>query len=236
MAPLDRAFALEHVHHVAVTVGKHLHLDVARPRYVLLHEHAVVAEGLGGLARRALDGRGKIFGALDDAHALAASAGRGFEQDGESDARRRIFPSHEVFKGKSRARHYRDACRLHGPLGHDLVAHLLDGVGWRPDEHESCVGAGAREAGVLGEEAVARMHRVDGVGAGDLQETLDVEVGLGRRAAVQRVCLIGRRHVGGACVGVGVDGDGGHAGLAHGLDDAQRDLAAVDDEDSLDDA
>ena len=45
----------------------------------------------------------------------------------------------------------------------DLAAHAADRVGRRADEDEPGVGAGLREVGVLGEEAVAGM---DGVGAG----------------------------------------------------------------------
>jgi copper oxidase (laccase) domain-containing protein len=43
--PLDRAVALEQVHHVAVLVAQHLDLDVARPHDGLLQVHRRVAEG-----------------------------------------------------------------------------------------------------------------------------------------------------------------------------------------------
>ena len=39
--------------------------------------------------------------------------------------------------------------------------------------------------------------------------------------------LVGQAHMAGVAVGVGVDGDGGNAHLACGLDDAAGDLAAV---------
>ena len=45
MAALQRAIALEQMHGVAVIVGEHLHLDVARPRDIFLDQHAIVAEG-----------------------------------------------------------------------------------------------------------------------------------------------------------------------------------------------
>ena len=44
MAALHRAVALEQVDAVAVRVGEHLDLDVARLQHVLLDQHAVVAE------------------------------------------------------------------------------------------------------------------------------------------------------------------------------------------------
>jgi hypothetical protein len=45
MAPLDAALALTQAHHVAVLVGQHLKLDVARPLDELLHVEIAVAEG-----------------------------------------------------------------------------------------------------------------------------------------------------------------------------------------------
>jgi hypothetical protein len=45
VAALDRALALAEVDDVAVLVGQHLDLDVARLLDELLDEHAVVAEG-----------------------------------------------------------------------------------------------------------------------------------------------------------------------------------------------
>ena len=44
MPALHRAVALEQVHAVAVRVGEHLDLDVARRDQVFLEQHAVVAE------------------------------------------------------------------------------------------------------------------------------------------------------------------------------------------------
>ncbi len=79
----------------------------------------------------------------------------------------------------------RDAPRL------DLVAEDADGVRW-PNPDESGVEHGLGEVGVLGEEPVAG---VDGVGRcaflGDGDDRVDVEIGLRRRGAGQRVCLVG---------------------------------------------
>ena len=87
--------------------------------------------------------------------------------------------------------------------------------------------------GVLGEKAVAR---VDRVGAGDLgggDDRRDVEVALRRAARADAHRLVGEAHVERARVGLGVHGDGADAELAARADDAQRDLAAVRDEDLL---
>ena len=75
----------------------------------------------------------------------------------------------------------------------------------RADEDDARLLAGAREGGVLGEEAVAGM---DGLGAGlarDLEDPLDVEVAVGRRVAAEQVGLARARDVRRVAVELGVD-------------------------------
>ena len=55
VAALERAVALAEVDHVAVLVGQHLDLDVARVGQVALQVHGRVAEELLALARGALE-------------------------------------------------------------------------------------------------------------------------------------------------------------------------------------
>ena len=77
------------------------------------------------------------------------------------------------------------------------------------------------------------------VGAGDLggrDEARNVEVGLARRRRPDADVVVGEAHVQRFAVGLGVDGDRLHAELAARADDAQRDLAAVRDEDFLEHA
>ena len=50
MASLHRAVALEEIDGVAVHVGKHLNLDMARAGGVFLDQYRIVAETCGGLA------------------------------------------------------------------------------------------------------------------------------------------------------------------------------------------
>ncbi len=82
------------------------------------------------------------------------------------------------------------------------------------------------KAGVLGEEAVAGVHRLR---AGPDRRVHD-------RGAVEVVRDVhgdvGRAHVRGPGVGVGVDGDTSEPAGAQGRGDADRDLAAVGDQDA----
>ena len=111
------------------------------------------------------------------AHALASSAGRGLDQHREPGLERRAADLVEV-GGAVRPRDERNPGGAHLLLRAHLVAHPLHHVGGRPDEDEVVVLARAHEGRVLGEEAVARMHRLaPGVhGRGD--DVRDPEVAL----------------------------------------------------------
>ena len=83
----------------------------------------------------------------------------------------------------------------------------------RADEDDARVLERLGERRVLGEEAVAG---VDGLGAGlleDLEDLLDVQVGLGGRRRAEQVGLVGALDVQRVAVGLGVDGDGRDAEL-----------------------
>ena len=103
----------------------------------------------------------------------------------------------------------------------------------RSDERDVRRGADLGELRVLGEEAVARMDRV---GAGDLgrgDEARNVEIRLARRRGADADVVVGEAHVQRLAVGLGIDGDRLNAELAAGADDAQRDLAAIGDQNFL---
>jgi hypothetical protein len=80
---------------------------------------------------------------------------------------------------------------------------------------------------------------VHGLGAralDDVEDPVDLQVGLGGRPGPEQVGLRGPPDVEGVAVGLGVDRDGGHAELVERADDADGDLAAVAYEDLLEHA
>ena len=85
MAALDRAVALAEVDRVALLVGEHLDLDVARVGQVAFEVDGVVGEELLALARGALEGLLQLVGLHRDAEALAAAAARGLDRDRVAD-------------------------------------------------------------------------------------------------------------------------------------------------------
>ncbi len=214
-------------------VAQHLDLDVAGTLEILLEIDGVVAEGGLGLGARGGECDREIGFAVGDLHAAAAAAGRRLHQHGKADLagdRERLGLGRDA---ALRSRHHRDAEPLRGALGLDLVAHQADVLGLRPDEMDVVLDQDLGEAGVLGEKAVAGMH---GVGAGDLagrEQGGNVEVAVARRRRPDAHALVGETHMHGIGVGGGVHGDRRNAELLAGAQDAQRDLAAIGDQDFL---
>ena len=73
------------LHHAAVGVGEHLHLDVAGMGHEPLDEQGGVPEGAERLPAGRRDGRGEVGRVGDHAHALAAAAGRWLEHHRQAD-------------------------------------------------------------------------------------------------------------------------------------------------------
>ena len=232
VAALQRAVALAEVDHVAVRVGEHLDLDVARVGQVALEVHGRVGEELLALARGALEGVLELVLGQRDPEALAAAAARGLDRDRVAD---RLLDHHAgVVDGLDRlgrAGDDRDAGVAHQLARAGLGAHRLDRRRGRADEHRAAVLERLREGRVLGQEAVSGVH---GLGAGALdrvEQLVDREIALGRRTRAEQVGLVGALDVQRVAVELGVDRDRRDPELLAGTNDSDRDLAAVGDQD-----
>src|SRR6187200_2700273 len=104
-------------------------------------------------------------------------------------------------------------------------------LGRRSDEGDVVLFENLSEAGILSQEAIARMY---GVGAGDLaggDNCRNIEIAvLGRRRADAHA-LIGEPHMHGVGVGRRVHRNGGDAKLLASAFDAEGDLSPVGDQD-----
>ena len=232
MAALDGAVALAEVADGAVVVGEDLDLDVAGAEHLALEVEVVAAEGAAGEGAGALDGAGELGGAGDDGHADAAAAAAGLDDQRVADLGRGAF---EVVVGEVAlgAGDEREAPLAHRGAGLVLVAHQVDVVAAGPDEGDAALLAGAGEVGVLGEQAVARVDGVAAGGFGGVEDGVDVEVRLRDGGGTEPGGAVGAAHVQGAGVGVGVDGVRADAEAAAGAHDADGDLAAVGDQESV---
>ena len=231
-ATLHRAFPLEDVYDLTMSIAKHLHFDVPRLVDEALHIEAAVAEIALSFAASRGDLGLEHAQVAHDAHALAATAGGGLDQQRCTHGARAFHEAVRivVFDG---GRGHGKAALLDEGAGAHLVTHQLDLLGLGADEGDARRLHRAREIGVLGQESVARM---DGTGAAGLcccDDLLGVEVGGHRRLARDfhsAVCL-------GDCRAVAVGGVIHHGGAQpermHGADYPQRDFAAIGDQDGI---
>ena len=117
----------------------------------------------------------------------------------------------------------------------DLVAQPAHGVGRRADENDVRGGAGLGKFGTLGQEAVARMHRVGARFDGDAHDVGDIEIGLDRALAVaDQVALVGLGPMQREAIFVRMDGDGANAEFRGGTHHANGDFTAIRDEKAFD--
>ena len=218
---------------LAFAVAQHLDFDVAGLFQIFLDIDGVVAEGGLRLGARGGERVGKRLGVARDLHAASAAAGRRLDQHRIAD----VVGDARGFRvggdAALRARHHRNAEALGGALGLDLVAHEADVLGLGADELHAVLFQDFGKAGVLRQEAVAGMH---GVGAGDLaggEDIGDVEIAVLGGGRADAHALVGKAHMHGVGVGGGMHRHRRDAELLAGAQDAQRDLAAVGDEDFI---
>ena len=148
VSPLHGAVPLAQCDDISMRVCEKLHLDVARPLEVALAVERPVAEG----ARRLALGRGErvleLGGGANDAHPSTSASRRSLDEQRKSD-----------LLGRSVGEH-RDTCLAGDALRRELVAAEPKRFGRRADPCETGGVDLLGEARVLGEKAIARMHRV----------------------------------------------------------------------------
>ena len=225
--PLHAALAFAEVGDGAVNVAEDLHLDVARAAHELLDVHVAVAERRLGLGAAALVDGGDVVGALHHARTPSAAAADRLDHHGAAVRQTveeclRLGDRH----GMVDAVHDRHVGRRGGGAGARLVAEELERLDARADEGQPGLGAGAGEAGVLGEEAVAGMHGVAARLAGGGDDGADVEVG-GRARAVEDDHVVGLAGVQGARVVARRHRHRRHVQFRRRAHDADGDLAPV---------
>ena len=170
-----------------MAIEQDLDLDVAGADHQALEDEPVVIEGGGGLAPGRGDGIGECLGATDRAHALAAAARRGFDQQRKADVRRRRDELVVGRVGFVEAGEDRDPERCREPAGRGLVAHDADRLGRRADPADPGRDHGLGEVGVLGEEPETGVERVRSCRGGRLDDRGDIE-------QVERAGALGRGH------------------------------------------
>ncbi len=228
---LQRAVAGAHHHHVAVLVRQDLRLHVPGPVQVALHKALAAAEGHHRFTDRRIEGLLDLVHVADHFQpAPAATEGR-FDGDGQAV----LFGEPADRRGRCHrtvAASHQGGAGPHGDLARrDLVAQLPDGLRSGSDPGQAGVQHRLGKAGVLGQEAVAGVHRIRPGFRGHAQEVGDVQVGFRWRVAAQAVRLGGGANVHGVGIDVRVDSHGLQSGVLAGTGDADGDFSAVGDQD-----
>ena len=187
----------------------------------------LVAEAGGRLAFARGKGVGEILALLDQAHALAAATGRRLDQHRVADAVGRHVQYARGLVVAVIARRQWNPGIAHQLLGFRLRAHGADRRGRRADEGDAVGSQRLGEVGILGEEAVAGVHRLRTGAQARLDDLVGDQIGFTRRSRAEQHRLVGQADMAGVGVGVRIDSDGAHAHAAGGLDDAAGDFSAV---------
>ena len=114
------------------------------------------------------------------------------------------------------------------------MAAIAPGIG--ADEDDAGLRERPWEGLALGQEAVARMHRLGAALLAGVDDLVDDEIALGSGRRSDRNGLVGHFDVKRIPIGVGIDRDGLDTHPPRSLDDAAGDLAAVGDQNSLEHA
>jgi len=219
--------------HVAVSVGEDLDLDVSGVGEVALEVDSRVPEELLALPGGAFERGFELVGRQGDPEALAAAAAGRLDGHWIADAAGvdDLLGSRQALDRLGRAGNDRNAGCGHQLAGARLGPHRVDRGGRRADEDDPGVLARPGEGGVLGEKAVAG---VDSIGAGFLrgvENAIDAQVTLARRRGPDRHRFIGVENVQRGAVRLGVNGHRRVANFAAGAHDANRNLAAIRNQD-----
>ena len=236
VAALERAIAFEQMHHVAVGVAEHLHLDMARREDVFLDQHVGVAERGRRLALARDERIGEIGRIIDPPHPLAAAARHRLDQNRIADLRRlRRQPFGRLIRTEI-ARRHRHPRRDHPLLGGIFQPHRADAGGVRADPHDPRVDHSLREIGIFRQEAVTGMDRLR---TGRLRRGDDLfphQIAFARRRWPDMHRLVRLPHMQRLGIGVRIDRNRAQAHRPRGADDAARNLAAIGDEEGFDHA
>ena len=180
-------------------------------------------------SRRAWSRAGvQCLGRLDDPHAPAAAAHRRLDDHRVAERVGQGAGLGCRVDRRSLPGEHRDAGLPGQPPRGDLVAQQVEQLGTGADEDDPGPLAGPRELGVLRQEAVAGMDRVDALLLGQLDDRVDVEVAADRLARpAHLVGLVGLEPMRREAVLVRVDRHRPDAQLVCRAEDPDRDLAPV---------
>ncbi|GBH21157.1 hypothetical protein KPSA3_07199 [Pseudomonas syringae pv. actinidiae] len=215
---------------LAVFVGQYLGFDVAWAVEELFNETFATPESGFGFAHGGGEHFGDFIKTPSHFHAASATAESGLDGDrqtvllGKGQHLGGVFDRAGCAGNQWRADQMSQFARL------DLVAQHINGLGVGANPDQTGVDHRSGEVGPLRQKAIAWVHGVCPAAFGDSQQLFNVQVGLGRALAVQRISFVGLTHVQRVNVGVSVDGNRLHTVVAASASDADGDFTTVGDQ------
>src|SRR6266567_4752437 len=229
VAALDRAFALTKVDQVAGDITEHLYFDVSRLLQQAFKEDGGITESRLGLAPGARQLFRKVGSGVYLAHALAATTGGGFDEQGKAGALRLAQQYGVELALSIIARHRGHVDCLRQLLGGDFGSHQAHGASRWADEDDASLLARLDEGDIFGEEAVARVNSLGSAAPGNIDDAIDAQVALCCRRGANVVSLVCLLNMASMTVSIGVDGYRLHPHFAAGGYDTQGYLPAIGD-------
>ena len=215
------------MHHVAVTVGKNLDLDVPRRLHIFFDQHPRVAERRLRLALRPFQGLHKVSRLIDAAHPLATAARHRFDQDRKAHLLRLARQHRRRLIFAQVARHHRHPSLDHQNLRRVFEPHSANGARGRSDENQSSLRARLGKIRIFRQETIARMHGLRAAHPRRVQDRLDVQITFPHRCRPNPHGLIRHRNMWRARIGVRVDGNGAKSHALGRTHHTASDLAAI---------
>ena len=173
-------------------IAKHLHFDMARVAHQFLHVDFVVAKRRERFTPGCGERRLEILLAFQHPHAAPTAAPACLEHQRIANSGCKTLALAQLARQRVRGRHHRHTGRDRRVARRHLVAEHAHDLRRRADPTYARVDHGLREIGILREETVAWMNRVDVRLSRDAQNVVDIEVG-GERlfALTDEIALVG---------------------------------------------
>src|SRR5579862_53179 len=227
VAALDAALAFAQANDVAMLVGQHLKLDVARPLDELFHVEVAVAEGARSLRLCGVVEVGQLLFAADHPHTAPPATRGGLHDNRKADAARPLHGLVCRSDDAVGARQDRHAILLHGGARFFLFAHQASDLGRRSYELDVASLADFGEVGVFAEQPVAGMDGIDVGDFGGADDRRNVEIALVQPRRADADGFVGKAHVQRVAIGFAVHGDRLDVQLLARADHAQGDFTAI---------
>jgi hypothetical protein len=230
MTPLNRAFPLPQMADAAVPIANDLYLDVTRPSDQPLDIDLTIAESGPRFGPAARIGFIQLCLGPHRPHAAPAAPRYGLDhhcgiRTERSKERVSFLQARRLFRAFDQL----DATGRRKRLSPNLVTEQIKHLRPRPDKGQLRARARPRECGVLTQKAVARMNRIAPGLLGGGHDRIHVEIGPRTRLR-ERMRFVGLAQMQGIRVVLREHGNGPDAKLGGAAGDADRDLAAIGDE------